>query len=86
MAIWLLLGARVCRIDQGLKPRNIVGVGQVDDINGHIVLLESHAQILEIVLRSSNGVTHKDDNPLALRLILAMLQGELGDLDCREHV
>jgi len=80
MAVGLVVSARVGALDQGLQLGDVVGVGEVDDVDGHIVLLESHAHVLILLLSLLERVADEEDDPLLLRLILSVLEGELGYL------
>ena len=61
-------------------------MSEVDDIDRNIVLLEAHSHVLEVILISFQRVADEDDDSLPLRLVLPVLEGELGDLDCLEAV
>lgn len=74
MAIWLLFCSLVGCVDKSLESRNVVWIGKIDDINCHIVLLEPHAYVFEVFLRSSNWMTYKYNNSLSLGFVLAMLK------------
>lgn len=54
---------------------------EVNHINGDVVLLKSHAQILKVFLSSRKRRAYKYYDPLSLGFVLSVLQGQLSDLD-----
>jgi len=87
VAAWRVLTAVIGSVDQGLEATDVVRVCKVDDIDGHVVLLESHSEILKVVLSSRlEWMTDEDDDPLSLRLVLSVLKSQLGYLDGLEDV
>jgi hypothetical protein len=69
-----------------LKLWHIVWVGEIDHIKRYVVSLQSLAQVLALFEALLNWVAAKGHDPHSLRLVLSMLKGELGDLDCGKQV
>lgn len=86
VAGWHILASLVGRRDQCLQPRHVVWVCEVDDIDGDVVLLEAHTNVLEIFLVAVQRMAYKNDDPLPLCLILPVLEGKLSNLDSLEAV
>jgi hypothetical protein len=83
----IFFGSIVGCIDHSLKSSNIVWVSKVNDIQGHTVLLESHAKILEVFISSiADWVTHEDDDSLSCCLVLSVLERQLCNLDRSDDV
>lgn len=49
-------------------------MGEVDDVDAHVVLLEAHADVFEVVLVSFQWVADEDDDTLPLGLVLPVLE------------
>lgn len=82
-----LVGPTVGRVDHGLQSTNVVWVSKVNDIQINVVLLESHAQVFKVLLRAlAQRVSNEDDDSLSLRLVLSVLEGQLGNLDGGDQV
>lgn len=72
----------VCHVHHRLKSTNVIWISEVNDINGNIVLLQSHSQVFKVLLCSlSDGVTHEDNDSLSLGLVLSMLESKLSHLN-----
>jgi hypothetical protein len=59
-------------------------MSKVDHINAHVVLLESHSEVLEVFLVSGKWVSNETDDSLSLRLVLSVLERELSNLNSFE--
>lgn len=59
---------------------------EVDDIDGYVVLLESHTHILKVVLGAFQWRPDEHNDPLPLCLVLSVLQGQLSNLDSFQAV
>lgn len=76
-----VLGALVGSLHKCLKPRNVVWMSEVDDIDGDVVLLESSSDVLVVLLGAVQRMANEYNNSLPLRLVLPVLEGELSYLD-----
>lgn len=86
MAAGRVLGTSIGSLNEGLKPRNIVWVSEVDHIYGDSVLLESSSNVLEVLLCSFQWMAYEYNNSLALRFVLSMLERQLSNLNRFEAV
>lgn len=49
-------------------------MGEVDDIDSHIVLLEPHTHVFEVFFSTSKWMANEYDNSLSLGFVLSMLK------------
>ena len=66
--------ALVCSLNQGLELGHVIGVGEVDHINCHVVLAETLAKGLVLGLLFVKRMAAEDDDSGASRLVHAMFE------------
>ena len=64
----------VAAFNQGLELGNVVGVREVDDIDGDVVLPETPAKFLVLILLLLEWVATEDDDARLLVLVHSVLQ------------
>ena len=64
----------VCSIDQSLQLWNIVWMGKVDDVDVHVISLQTLAEFFAGSFILFNGMADENDDSLPLILVHTMLQ------------